>query len=111
MNSHLIFLDFWELWCSPCKKSLPTIEKIADSYKSSGLIVFGVISDTVKANEYVRKNNITLNQVVGNEELNSILMIDSYPRYILIDREGLIQNIFYGYSDNLELEINRLLFN
>lgn len=111
LNSHLILLDFWELWCSPCKKSLPTIEQIANSYKSTGLIVFGVISDTIKATEYVQKNNINLNQVIGNEELNSIFLIDSYPRYILIDGEGLIQNIFHGYSDNIELEINRLLFN
>lgn len=109
LESQLVLLDFWELWCSPCVKSLPTIEEIANAYKSYGLITFGVVSDIEKATEYVKEKNFTLKQVKGNQELNSILKVNSYPRYVLIDRKGLIQSIYYGYSDNIELDINSLL--
>ena len=110
LESRLVLLDFWELYCSPCKKALPAIEEIAYGYKSCGLITFGVISDTVHANAYIKKHNIALRQVIGNEELTAVLMVNSYPRYVLIDRKGIIQNIYEGYSESIELDINRLLF-
>lgn len=110
LESNLVLLDFWELWCSPCIKSLPAVEEIANDYKSYGLITFGIIADTVKAAAHVKKNNITFRQVIGNDTLNSVLMVNSYPRYVLINRKGIIQNIYEGYSESIELDINSLLF-
>ncbi len=109
LESKIILLDFWELWCKPCIESLPAIEEIANVYKSYGLTTFGVVSDFEKAKEYVKEKNITIDQVKGNKELNSILKVNSYPRYVLIDRQGIIKSIYYGYSDNIELDINSLL--
>ena len=109
LESKIILLDFWELWCKPCIESLPAIEEIANAYKSYGLTTFGVVSDFEKAKVYVNEKNITIDQVKGNTELTSILKVNSYPRYVLIDRKGLIKSIYYGYSDNIELDINSLL--
>lgn len=109
LESRIILLDFWELWCKPCIESLPVIEEISNSYKSYGFTTFGVVSDFEKAREYVKEKNITINQVKGNKELYSILKVNSYPRYVLIDRQGFIKSIYYCYSDTIELDINSLL--
>ncbi len=109
LESKIVLLDFWELWCKPCIESLPAIEEITNVYKSYGLTTFGVVSDFEKAKEYVKEKNITIDQVKGNTQLTSILKVNSYPRYVLIDRKGLIKSIYYGYSDNIELDINSLL--
>ncbi len=110
LEGRIVLLDFWEKWCSPCKKSLPAVDAIANAYQPYGLVTFGVIYDTVNASAYLKEHNITVNQVKGTLDLNAIFMINSYPRYVLINRKGRIEKIYFGFSDGLEPDINWLLF-
>ena len=37
-----VLLDFWATWCSPCRQSLPIVDKIYQEYKAKGLVVLAV---------------------------------------------------------------------
>ncbi|MCK9618733.1 MAG: TlpA family protein disulfide reductase [Lentimicrobiaceae bacterium] len=110
LESKIVLLDFWELWCVPCKKSLPMIDKIASTYEPFGLFTIGITSgDIEETKKYIENNGIEIIQIMGNTKLKSTLKVDSFPRYILINREGIITGIYFGYSENIELDINNLL--
>ncbi len=110
LESKVVLLDFWELWCGSCMQSLPKVQAISNKYNSEGLITIGIIKDDLdRAKKYLSKEGITLKQVLGNKELISIFKVTSVPRYILIDRKGFIKNIYYGYSEDLEKNIKRLI--
>jgi len=112
LESQVVLLDFWELWCSPCINSLPKIQKIANDYKPYGLFTIGIASDDIDAaKKYVEDKNYYLTQAIGNKKLKSIFNVSSYPRYILIDQKGIIYNIYFGFSEEIELDINALLLN
>lgn len=110
LESKVVLLDFWELWCVPCKKSLPMIDKIASTYEPFGLFTIGITSgDIEETKKYIENNRIEIMQAIGNTKLKSTLKVDSFPRYILINREGIITGVYFGYSENIELDINNLL--
>jgi len=110
MESTVVLLDFWELWCKPCIQSLPKIKGIAKAYKPFGLVTIGIASDDIeKAKQYIATKEIDFTQAIGNDKLKSTLKVTSFPRYILINRKGIIEGIYYGYSDKIELDINNLL--
>ena len=37
-----VLLDFWALWCVPCMKELPFIQKIGKKYEEKGLTIVAV---------------------------------------------------------------------
>src|SRR5580698_9504013 len=37
-----VLLDFWATWCGPCRKAMPSVEKVFRDYKDQGLMVLGV---------------------------------------------------------------------
>ena len=105
-----MLLDFWELWCMPCIKSLPEIKEIAATYKPFGLFTIGIASDDIeKAKKYVETKGIDFIQAKGSDKLKSTLKVNSFPRYVLINQKGVIKGIYFGYSEKIELDINDLL--
>jgi len=110
LESKVVLLDFWELWCRPCIQSLPKIKGIAQSYKPFGLVTIGIASDDIeKAKQYIVTKEIDFTQAMGNDKLKSTFKVNSFPRYVLIDRKGVIKGIYFGYSEKIELDINNLL--
>jgi len=41
----VVLLDFWATWCPPCRKEIPGLIELYNTYKSRGLVVIGVSMD------------------------------------------------------------------
>lgn len=111
-ESKVLLLDFWELWCGPCIQSMPKVQAMEKTYSSKGLITIGIATDNFdKAIKYTEKEGLRFLLVEGNTKMKSIFKVNSVPRYVLIDRNGLVNSIFYGYSDEIEKNIKSLISN
>jgi len=110
LESKIVLLDFWELWCGSCMQSLPKVQALTIRYNSEGLITIGIIKDDIdRAKKHLSKEGITFKQALGNKKMISIFKVTSVPRYILIDKKGFIKNIYYGYSEDIEKNIKSLI--
>ena len=110
LEGQAVLLDFWELWCGPCIKSLPEVELLSKAYEAYGLFIVGVVSDDIgEAKNYIEKENIDLVQAGGSVPIKVALKITSFPRYILIDQKGIVRGVYYGFSEMIELDVNELL--
>jgi len=110
LGEKVVLLDFWELWCGPCLNSLPGINELSRKYRSSGFIAIGITSGKMEdVTEYLSVNEIEFEQVPGNSRLSGFFKVNSYPRYILIDKKGIIRHIWYGFSEELESKIKSLI--
>jgi thiol-disulfide isomerase/thioredoxin len=110
LQSKVVLLDFWELWCGPCLNSLPKIDEFQKKYKSSEFIVIGLtMSNTEDVNKYLSINQISFSQYQNNTDLSDFFKINSFPTYVIIDKKGLIHSIYYGYSEEIENTIKSLI--
>ena len=70
-----VLLDFWAVWCGPCRMVAPTVEKLASTYEGKAVIgKINVDEDTRVASSHnitaiptllIIKNGQVVDQIVG----------------------------------------------
>ena len=101
LDKKFVFIDFWATWCSPCRESLPHVDKLAEKYKEK--VVFFAISDEkeMAVRQFLQKNNFN-SLIFGldiQKDLFSKLEIKSVPQYYLISPQNKI--LASGYSSEI----------
>jgi len=48
LRGQVVLLDFWGVWCGPCKRSMPHLDELAREYGSQGLVVVLISTDEVR---------------------------------------------------------------
>lgn len=108
----VVLLDFWDVWCGPCVESMPKIDDLFQKYKSKGLLVYGIVNDTINiasSKALSKKRGFKLPMLAGSKQLMNSLKITGIPLYILIDRTGKVTFINEGYSDGIEAAIAKAI--
>lgn len=105
----LTLIDFWEVWCGPCITSLPKVEELAQAYKSD-LEVIGIISDDYEsAIQLIENKGISFQNLIGNRKVEEEFNVNSWPRYFLVDKNGIVLKEYFGFSDQIESDIKHII--
>lgn len=112
----LTLIDCWATWCKPCIKEIPYVNEIKKDYKDKLKIIY--LSFDRNIEDWINKQkelNISENTFFLLNNFESIFAsyfdIGSIPRYILIDKNGIIvSNSFHRPSNpNFKKQIEEYL--
>lgn len=102
-------IDFWEVWCGPCIKSFPEVEKLNKKYKKD-LQIIGIVTESEEsAVKLIEKKGVTFTNLLGNKSVHEEYGVNSYPRYFLLDKNGIVKKEYYGFSEEIENEIKTMI--
>jgi thiol-disulfide isomerase/thioredoxin len=93
-----LIVNFWARWCGPCRKEIPQLTKIQDSYREKGIVVLGIALEEADAREAVadfakaydvnypivlgdNRKTLWLMQILGNSR-------GGLPFTVVIDAKG-----------------------
>ncbi|WP_276483128.1 TlpA family protein disulfide reductase [Paraflavitalea pollutisoli] len=102
MAGKVILLDFWAVWCAPCIESLPKVNAIQEKYKSKGLEVVGILTDTSQteaARRLLTIRKIAFRQLMSNGDIEKQFKAAGIPHYVLIDRKGTVSYVQAGFIE------------
>lgn len=109
LRGKTVVLDFWDTWCPPCRKALPDLQELSETYRDD-LVVVGVAfgrEGEAKVRSYTKANGLTFEMVLF-EQSSSILTdfggIQSIPTTFLIDANGVIREKWVGAADKKTYE-------
>ena len=79
-------VDFWAVWCGPCKRMAPVIEELASQYEG--------------------KVNIGKCDVEECEDLATQFQVTSIPTIVIMNAQGEVVNRLVGLQSKAVLEQN-----
>jgi len=113
-----ILINFWATWCGPCKKEMLHLDRLALSYKNEGFSILSISIDTQRSfsevKRYVRTKRYNFDVFIDpNQQVFKKLNGNIMPTNILVDKDGFIVWMHYGYmpgdEKNMEIEILKVL--
>lgn len=109
-KGQLTLLDFWEVWCGPCIKSMPEAQKLQNEFKDK-LQVIGISTENPdKARLLLEKKGVSFLNLQGDDEVIKSYDVSSFPTYYLIDDQGIVVREYNGLDyDRIKEDINQLL--
>jgi thiol-disulfide isomerase/thioredoxin len=105
----LTLIDFWEVWCGPCIKSMPEVEKLKSKYKTKLQVVGIITENNEKAKMLVNEKGVSFLNLIGNKDFLKTYNVDSWPRYFLVDENRIIVKEYFGFSEQIEKDIAELV--
>ncbi len=105
LRGKVVLLDFWATWCPPCRKELPSIEKLHREFKDKDLVVLGIDdedSGTVKG--FLKKNEYSIPVLLDSrQEVHRMYGARAIPTVIVIGRDGVIKAHYVGGRGEADL--------
>lgn len=104
LKGKVVLLNLWATWCGPCRKEVPTLVKLQDTYRDQGFKVVGLNADDGDTKDKIAKfaDEMNVNYTLAWADMplqNSLLKISQFtaiPQSFLVDREGRLRGVFRG---------------
>lgn len=88
----LVVLNVWATWCGPCRRELPSLQRLSDTLDSSrfAVVALSVDSEVHVVREYLLEREITLTSYIDRDQrlANDIFGVRVYPATFVIAPDG-----------------------
>ncbi len=101
-----VYLNFFASWCPPCNEEAPSVNAVAQEFKSRGLAVVGVdvLEDRQKAQQFITEHHLSYPAVIDSGALRDAYEINGMPVHVFIDRTGIVRKIVVGELTKAKME-------
>ncbi len=118
LDEHLgrrpVILDFWAVWCPPCREGLPKIAEIAKGYHEDEIVLravnLGDAPDTVR--NFLVSRDITAPVALDTDGVAADLyQVSAIPMLVFIDGSGIVRHVHIGpmSADAVKQRIERIM--
>ena len=103
-NSNLVVINFWATWCAPCKKEMPSLNRLKskNEFKNIEIIPINIGDEKYnKSKEFYEELNIDKLEIFSGSsvELAKKFQLRGVPTTIIINKDGYEFARILGYID------------
>ena len=91
LKGKVVLLQFWTTWCPYCRQDQPLVDSLDQEFRGQGVVVLAVdVNESKKTVKKYLELSPRSCRIVLTEDTNLAAMYaaNSYPIYVVIDREG-----------------------
>lgn len=108
LRGKVVLLDFWGTWCPPCRESVPILKNVQKKYAAKPFELVSISSDDDEDvwRTFVEAQHMNWAEYLdSSSELQEAFKIDSYPTYIVVDKDGVIRFRQSGLGQDTQNEL------
>jgi peroxiredoxin len=109
-RGHVVLLNFWATWCSPCVEELPSLLDLHHSRPDLVILAVSIDEDADAYSNFLRRRPMDLITVRDPyQKAARLYHSEAWPETYVIDRQGVIRRKFVGSQDWSSPEIRAYL--
>ena len=104
LQGNVVLLNVWATWCGPCKKELPIVQKMYDTYSDRNFVVVSVNvdADRRRVAPFLKQFNISLPVYYAAPEDAGPLTATGIPSTFILAPDRALVDRAVGYSPEWE---------
>lgn len=103
-----VYIDVWATWCGPCCKEIPSLKKLEKKMAKKKIVSVSLSCDEKQEawRKMVKEDKLGGVQLCMGKDMTfrDAYGITAIPRFILLDKEGKIVNVFMTPPSDLRTE-------
>jgi len=108
----VVIVDFWASWCGPCKRAMPVLKELHETYHGKGVVIIGVSLDESKADMdgYLKKNPMPFAIVRDAKgKLGEKAGVEGIPSTFIIGTNGKVIEAHSGFANSMKKDFSKTL--
>jgi len=101
LRGHPVLINIWASWCPPCRAEMPTLQRVYQQYKESGLEILAINATNQDSRSgalaFIQQYGLTYPVLMdASGDASTAYQIRSLPTSFFVNSKGNIQEIVIG---------------
>jgi peroxiredoxin len=108
-----VLVNFWALWCEPCKQEMKAFKTMVEKFKAQGVSMVAINTDKVKSmakvRNYVKSQGIEIPVLLDPDGsiAQERFAMESLPYSLILNPDGSVYKKHTGFTAGDELSIEK----
>ncbi len=108
----VVVLDFWATWCPPCRRAMPSIQRLHDDYGERGVRVIGVSTSERRKGDpagMMAAEGFDYGLLLHGERVAPFFGVQALPTMYILGPDGTVLHASRGFDPGEDRTVRRVL--
>ncbi|MCW5911548.1 MAG: TlpA family protein disulfide reductase [Cyclobacteriaceae bacterium] len=107
LSGKILVLNFWFIGCKPCQEEIPLLNEVVQQYKDRADIVFvaPALDKAEPLTKFLARKTFSYQVAPNSNDLHKSLDLYAYPTHIIVDKNGIIRDVFIGATPDIKSKL------